>query len=77
MELIGKQRSGQTVGPGAYNQPADPIDNIIAILVIKKDLTPADSSYDDMVNSTGSVDSRLSEHVFQVSNAGWVVNIEM
>ena len=72
MEMIGNQRPGETWGLGFYNQVAQPVYEVVAVLVVKEDLTPFDSSDYDVVDRTGGIDSRLSGHFTCISESGWV-----
>ena len=72
MEMIGNQRPGETWGLGFYNQVAQPVYEVVAVLVVKEDLTPFDSSDNDVVDRTGGIDSRLSGHFRCISENGRV-----
>ena len=78
MEMIGNQRPGETWGSWvSITRSPSRFTKLSRSLVVKEDLTPFDSSDNDVVDRTGGIDSRLSGHFKRVSENGRYVNINI
>ena len=62
VEMVGNQRPGKTARLGLLEHPAQPLDKIIAVLVVGKDLFALDTLDNDMMQRSGGVDAGLSGH---------------
>lgn len=62
MKVIGNQRPSQAFGPCFDKQGLQTIKKIVPIVVVMKDGAAFDSTYDDVMQQTGDVDTCLSWH---------------
>jgi hypothetical protein len=66
--MIGDQRPGVTKRFTVADNPGQALDEIIAIIVIKKKLPPFYPPADDMVQGAGRIDSCFSWHFDYISS---------
>jgi hypothetical protein len=72
VEMIGYQRPGVTKRFTVADNPGQALDEIIAIIVIEKKLSPFYPPADDMVQGAGRIDSCFSWHFDYISSAEWI-----
>ncbi len=60
--MVGKQGPGETDGISLFNNNAQPVDKIISVTIVGKDVAPLDTANDDMVQGAWCVQSGLTWH---------------
>jgi hypothetical protein len=67
MEMIGHQGPGQAARLTLAENVPQPVKKIIAVGIVAENRTPLDSSHDDMVQNTRSIQSGFAWHAFQIA----------
>ena len=73
--MIREQGPGIAGSGGLGKNGSEPIHKSIPILVILEDSSALDASYNDVMQSTESVDTGLSGHEVKIANGPWFVNL--
>ena len=75
MNVIRKQDPCIAGRGGLGKSASQPIHKSIPILIILEDSSALDPSYNDVMQSTGGVDTGLSGHRVRIANRIWFVNL--
>jgi hypothetical protein len=75
VNVIRKQDPGIAGSGGLGQNVSQPTYKSIPILVILEDSSALDASYNDVMQSTGSVDTGLSRHRVRIAKGLWFVNL--
>jgi hypothetical protein len=67
VNVVGHQRPGQTRRGGIFQDHSHPLDPVVAVLAIAKDLAALDPTDYDMVDSAGGIDACLARHAKAVA----------
>lgn len=75
MNVIREQHPTIAGSTGLRKNASHPIDKLISILVILEDFSALDPSYNDVMQSTGSVNAGLAGHAVKLAKDSLFVNL--